>query len=108
MQEYLYYLSQMGKIEFKRGERKIINGIERVYHGAFGTCHDFVRPIDDGRRVEYCLFAKLKTNENVELFGKVVNTFIAEPAPFCSVVCGSGSDLYSRGLDLWQMKEVAA
>ena len=90
------------KYNLKQGNRIIVNGIKRVYHGAFEEGHDFVRPIDNGRGIEYCLFTNLKSDEGGKLFGKVVKTFIAKPSPSDSIVHGSNSDLYLRGLNLWR------
>jgi len=100
----------MGKLIFKQGERKIVNGIERAYHGSFGNggLHDFVRYTNNSGEIEYCLFSDLEANKDGTLNGKVKKSFFAHPAPVGSIVFASGSDLYMRGKEILENKGVAA
>ena len=90
--------------KLKQGQRIVINGIERAYHGSFrcGKVLDFVRPVK-GHTVEYCSFNNLQPAGKNRWTGDVFSTCLAEPS--CNSALRSGIDLYTRGIRIWK-KEV--
>jgi hypothetical protein len=100
----------MAEFDFKQGERKVVNGIERAchrsYHREGRVLYEFVRPLDEGAKWEYCIFEGLAEKEGGKLVGKVFRTDVIESYPIGSPL-DSASNLYSRGWELWRIAEKA-
>jgi len=95
----------MVDLKLKQGDRRIVNGIERAYHGSFncGTHLDFIRQIHK-KQIEYCTFSKLKSDGKTGLVGEVVAKNVTEPLDPKSICFGDESiDLFTRGKRILQI-----
>lgn len=88
----------MNTSDLKQGERRIVNGKERVYHGRFncGTILDFVRQIDE-QTIEYCSFVGVTANQRGELTGRAVSKYKAKPLSSPEFAGDESIDLFARG-----------
>jgi len=95
----------MNALDLKQGDRRIVIGKERAYHGSFncGTVLDFVRQIND-TTIEYCSFSKLSVDEKGELTGSIFSTYEAKRSSSPETIGNDSIDLYSRGMKLWNRK----
>ena len=97
----------MKDLNLKQGDRIIVNGIRRAFHGSFrgGTILDFVRPLRSSKpTIEYCSFSNLKFNEKDGWIGNVQATHLAKCST-CSLV-ESGINLYAKGINIWNKNKI--
>ena len=97
---------KMNKLNLKQGDRRIVNGQERAYHGSFGfgIVLDFIRQVNE-TAIEYCLFSNVSVDRDGELTGIKVSTYEVKPLSSPELVGNESIDLFARGKRILNMNK---